>query len=95
MRCPQFIGSEKSLDSITACLMNELIVDCGSTTNTTLTHVMQSARIIADKIATIHYCNIIWGGPAGENNTPHNDFVHEYIHGQIDIPPENKKQAYL
>ena len=88
MRFPQCFGSVEFLDSISAHKVNEPILDYASAT---LTHDMQSARTIADKIAMIHDGKIISIGPAGQTNTPHNKFVHQFIHNQIEISSENKK----
>ena len=70
-------------------IINDLIVHCveetGATT-LTITHDMQSARKIADKIAMIYDGKIIWAGPTDEIDQSGNDFVQQFIHGQIDGP---------
>jgi phospholipid/cholesterol/gamma-HCH transport system ATP-binding protein len=50
---------------------------------------------IADKVAMIHNGKIIGTGPAGDINTSHNDFMQQFIHGQIGSTIENQAQAYL
>ena len=89
----QSISSATFLDPITGDLINELIVYCveetGPTT-ITLAHDMQSAQKFTDKIETTHDGNIIWTDPAEIINTHHNDFMQQFIHGQIESSPENK-----
>jgi ABC-type proline/glycine betaine transport system ATPase subunit len=48
------------------------------------------AQKFTDKIETTHDGNIIWTDPAEIINTPHNDFMQQFIHGQIESSPENK-----
>lgn len=77
------------LDPIMGDIINDLIVHCvketGATT-LTITHDMQSARKIADKIAMIYDGKIIWAGPTDEIDQSGNAFVEQFITGRIDGP---------
>ena len=98
MSFPQSISSVESSDPTTVQIVNALIVDFDIETNATiitLPHDLQSARKIANKIAMIHNGNIILIGPKVGTNIPHNNFVQQFIHAQIERSPENKEQAYL
>ncbi len=77
------------LDPIMGDIINDLIVRCvaetGATT-LTITHDMQSARKIADRIAMIFQGQIIWIGGTDEINNSGNEFVDQFIHGRTDGP---------
>ena len=79
------------LDPIMGDIINDLIVHCveetGATT-LTITHDMQSARKIADRIAMIFQGQIIWIGGTDEINDSGNEFVDQFIHGRTDGPIE-------
>jgi phospholipid/cholesterol/gamma-HCH transport system ATP-binding protein len=74
------------LDPIMGDIINDLIVHCveetGATT-LTITHDMQSAHKIADKIAMIYNGKIVWMGPTGDIDQSGNDIVTQFIHGRI------------
>jgi len=77
------------LDPIMGDIINDLIVHCvGETgaTTLTITHDMQSARKIADKIAMIYDGRIVWAGPTEEIEQSGNDIVTQFIHGRIEGP---------
>jgi len=77
------------LDPIMGDIINDLIVHCveetGATT-LTITHDMQSARKIADRIAMIYKGQIIWIGGTDEIENSGNEFVDQFIHGRTDGP---------
>ncbi|MEK9678839.1 MAG: ATP-binding cassette domain-containing protein [Rhodospirillaceae bacterium] len=77
------------LDPIMGDIINDLIVHCvqetGATT-LTITHDMQSARKIADRIAMIFQGRIIWIGPTDEIETSGNEYVSQFIEGRTDGP---------
>ena len=50
----------------------------------TITHDMQSARKIAEKIAMIYDGKIIWAGPTAEIDQSGNAFVQQFIEGRIE-----------
>ncbi len=84
------------LDPIMGDIINDLIVHCveetGATT-LTITHDMQSARKIADRIAMIYDGKIIWAGPTEEIDNSGNPFVDQFIHGRIDGPIQATVEA--
>jgi phospholipid/cholesterol/gamma-HCH transport system ATP-binding protein len=77
------------LDPIMGDIINDLIVHCvqetGATT-LTITHDMQSARKIADRIAMIFQGRIIWIGPTDEIDISGNEYVSQFIEGRTDGP---------
>ncbi len=82
------------LDPIMADVINDLIVKCtkelGSTTMT-ITHDMQSAVKIADRIAMLYNGEIIWQGPAKEVYASKNPLVDQFVHGRADGPITDEK----
>jgi phospholipid/cholesterol/gamma-HCH transport system ATP-binding protein len=84
------------LDPIMGDIINDLIVHCvketGATT-LTITHDMQSARKIADKIAMIYDGRIIWAGPTEDIDNSGNEFVQQFIHGLIEGPIQATAQV--
>ena len=77
------------LDPIMGDVINELIVRCvaetGATT-LTITHDMQSALKIADRIAMMFEGRIVWIGGKDEINHSNNEFVDQFIRGSTDSP---------
>ena len=77
------------LDPIMGDVINELIVRCvaetGATT-LTITHDMQSALEIADRIAMMFEGRIVWIGGKDEINHSNNEFVDQFIRGSTDGP---------
>ena len=77
------------LDPIMGDIINDLIVRCvaqtGATT-VTITHDMQSAHKIADRIAMIFQGKIIWIGGTDEINDSGNEYVDQFIQGRTDGP---------
>lgn len=77
------------LDPIMGDIINDLIVHCVEETGATaltITHDMQSARKIADRIAMIFQGQIIWIGSTEEINDSGNEYVDQFIHGRTDGP---------
>lgn len=77
------------LDPIMADVINDLIVsnskDLGATT-ITITHDMQSARKIADKVAMLFEGQIIWFGDVKDMYSSGNPYLDQFIHGRADGP---------
>ena len=77
------------LDPIMGEIINDLIVRCvaetGATT-LTITHDMQSAHKIADRIAMIFQGRIIWIGGADEISDSGNEYVDQFIQGRTNGP---------
>jgi len=77
------------LDPIMADVINDLIVDTVrdlGVTTLSITHDMQSARKIANRIAMIYKGKIIWEGPTSEIDNSGNPYVDQFIHGRAEGP---------
>jgi phospholipid/cholesterol/gamma-HCH transport system ATP-binding protein len=88
------------LDPVTTALIDEVIVDLNDrlkTTTVTITHDMESAFRIGDRIAMIHRGKIIASAPPAEFRHLNDPRVQQFIHGQADGPlsdePEPGKPA--
>ena len=80
------------LDPIMGDVINDLIVDCVKRLKATalsITHDMESARKIADKIAMIYKGRIIWSGPVSDIDNTGNDVLNNFIQGDAKRPVEN------
>jgi phospholipid/cholesterol/gamma-HCH transport system ATP-binding protein len=77
------------LDPIMADVINDLIIanskELGATT-ITITHDMQSARKIADKIAMLFEGKIIWFGDVKDMYSSNNPYLDQFIHGRSEGP---------
>ncbi|MCF8470985.1 MAG: ATP-binding cassette domain-containing protein [Parvibaculum sp.] len=77
------------LDPIMGDVIDNLIRDCtralGATT-LTISHDMESAQKIADRIALLYKGNVVWVGPAAEINTCGNPYVEQFVNGDVDGP---------
>lgn len=77
------------IDPIMGDVIDELIVksvkELGATA-LTITHDMDSARRIADRIAMIHDGRIVWAGDVAKLDDSGNDIVDQFIHGRVDGP---------
>lgn len=77
------------LDPIMADVINDLIIanskELGATT-ITITHDMQSARKIADKIAMLYEGKIIWFGDVKDMYSSGNAYLDQFIHGRAEGP---------
>lgn len=72
------------LDPIFSSVINELIrthVKSLGATAITITHDMNSARHVADRIAMLYDGQIIWSGPADEIDNCDNLYVQQFIKG--------------
>lgn len=82
------------LDPIMADVINDLIVKCtkelGSTA-LTITHDMQSALKVGDRVAMLYEGEIIWNGKAKEIYSSKNAYVDQFVHGRADGPITDKK----
>ena len=77
------------LDPIMADVINNLInevIDKIGATAITITHDMESAKKIADKISMLYKGNIIWSGNPGEIERSDNPYVDQFIHGRSEGP---------
>ena len=77
------------LDPIMADVINDLIISnskqLGATT-ITITHDMNSARKIADKIAMLYEGRIIWFGDVKDMYSSGNAYLDQFIHGHATGP---------
>lgn len=77
------------LDPIMADVINDLIISnskqLGATT-ITITHDMNSARKIADKIAMLFEGKIIWFGDVKDMYSSGNAYLDQFIHGRAEGP---------
>ena len=72
------------LDPIMSDVINDLIVDCVKklgATALTITHDMNSARKIADRIAMLYNGEIIWIGTVAELDKTKNPYVRQFVAG--------------
>jgi len=77
------------LDPIMADVINNLIVSVNrkiGATALTITHDMQSAKKIGDRIAMLFDGKIIWAGPADVIDQSGNEYVDQFIHGRAHGP---------
>jgi len=77
------------LDPIMGDIINDLIVQCVrevGATALTITHDMQSARKIADRIAMLYKGKIIWDGTVEELDRVDNPHVDQFVHGSAEGP---------
>ena len=77
------------IDPIMGDVIDRLIVDCVKdlgATALTITHDMESARTIGDRIAMIYEGRIVWVGAVGDIDDSGNDVVDQFINGRIDGP---------
>ena len=77
------------LDPIMADVINNLInevIDKIGATAITITHDMESAKKIADKVSMLYKGNIIWSGKPGEIERSDNPYVDQFIHGRSEGP---------
>ncbi|HYU35413.1 MAG TPA: ABC transporter ATP-binding protein [Thermoanaerobaculia bacterium] len=85
------------LDPVTTALIDEVIVDLNGrlkTTTLTITHDMESAFRIGDRIAMIHKGKIIASAPPAEFRRLEDPRVQQFIHGHAEGPlSEDDPQA--
>ncbi len=77
------------LDPIMADVINNLIneiIDQVGATAITITHDMESAKKIADKISMLYKGSIIWSGDPGEIECSNNPYVDQFINGRSEGP---------
>ena len=77
------------IDPIMGDVIDGLIVSCVrdlGATALTITHDMESARRIGDRIAMIYDGKIVWVGDVAELDRSGNDFIDQFIHGRVEGP---------
>tara|TARA_Y100000591_G_C21851784_1_gene712182 strand:+ start:4006 stop:4767 length:762 start_codon:yes stop_codon:yes gene_type:complete len=78
-------GLDPIMADIINDLINEVIEEVGATA-ITITHDMESARKIADKISMLYEGNVIWTGDAKDINDSQNPYVDQFINGKSEGP---------
>lgn len=84
------------LDPIMSDVINDLIVDCVKklgATALTITHDMNSARKIADRIAMLYDGEIIWVGTVDELDKTKNPYVRQFVAGSAKGPIQMEVKA--
>lgn len=77
------------IDPIMGEVIDSLIVKCVNelgATALTITHDMESARRIANRVAMIYDGEIVWVGDVATINASGNEIVDQFIHGRVDGP---------
>jgi phospholipid/cholesterol/gamma-HCH transport system ATP-binding protein len=77
------------LDPIMADVINDLIVSTvkkQGITALSITHDMQSARKIGDRIAMLYEGKLIWVGSAADVDRTDNEYVQQFVHGRAEGP---------
>ena len=77
------------LDPIMSDVINNLIIKSSKSvgaTTITITHDINSARKIADKIALLYKGKIIWQGTVREMDDTDDPYVNQFIHGRAEGP---------
>ena len=77
------------LDPIMSQVINELIKQCVDDLGATalsITHDMQSLRVIGDNAAMIYDGRIVWHGPAGDIDHSGNALVDQFVQGKAEGP---------
>lgn len=89
---PEFLFFDEpttGLDPIRAAMINRMIsgiVQDSNATAITITHDMESARIVADRAALLNNGSIVWQGETGEFENSDNPFLHQFVNGLSDGP---------
>ena len=77
------------LDPIAGDIINSLIskqVKNLGATAVTITHDMNSARLIADHVVLLHAGKAVWKGAVTDLDLTENAYVKQFIHGSLDGP---------
>ena len=77
------------LDPITSRAINALIqeqVRGLGCTAVSITHDLESARIIGDEVAMLNDGEIVWRGPASQLDNSGNAYVDQFVNGKLDGP---------
>jgi phospholipid/cholesterol/gamma-HCH transport system ATP-binding protein len=77
------------LDPVMGDVIDQLIIKCVrelGASALTITHDMESAKRIGDRIAMLYDGRIIWVGPAQTVDASGNDHVDQFVNGRVDGP---------
>lgn len=84
------------LDPIMADMINELIVHVNREVGATalsISHDMESAAKIGDRIAMLYQGKVVWAGDPDDVNAADNPVVDQFIHGRVDGPIKMQVRA--
>ena len=84
------------LDPIMADMINELIVHVNQEVGATalsISHDMDSARRIGDRIAMLYQGKIVWAGAPGAIDGEVDPVVDQFVHGRVDGPIKMQVRA--
>ncbi len=77
------------LDLLMGEIIDRLIIRCVSelgATAITITHDMDSARRIGDRIVMLHEGRVAWAGDVDQIGNSGNPVVHQFVHGLVEGP---------
>ena len=78
-------GLDPIMSSIINDLIREVVAEIKATT-ITITHDMNSARVIGDTVAMLHDGKIRWSGSLKEMDQSDDPYLNQFIHGRADGP---------
>lgn len=78
-------GLDPIMSSIINDLIREVVAEIKATT-ITITHDMNSARVIGDTVAMLHDGTIRWSGSLEEMDQSDDPYLNQFIHGRADGP---------
>ena len=79
-----------------ADMINELIVHVNQEVGATalsISHDMDSARRIGDRIAMLYQGKIVWAGAPGDIDGEVDPVVDQFVHGRVDGPIKMQVRA--
>ena len=83
-------GSDPIMGDVIDSLIVECVKELGATA-LTITHDMESARRVGDRIAMIYEGKIVWVGGVDAIEHSGNDVVDQFINGRIEGPMSNNQ----
>ena len=81
------------LDPIMGDIIDELIVKCVrelGATALSITHDMDSAKRISDRIAMLYAGKMVWTGPTSEVESTNDPYIRQFVNGLADGPIETE-----
>ncbi|WP_334128842.1 ABC transporter ATP-binding protein [Sneathiella sp.] len=78
-------GLDPIMGDVIHSLIRDFTLALGATT-LTISHDMEGAQKIADRIALLYKGGVVWSGPAADIHTCGNPYVEQFVHGDVDGP---------
>ncbi len=78
-------GLDPIMGGVINALIREIVEEMGATA-ITITHDMDSVRVIADQVAMLHNGIIRWIGPVGQIDTADNPWLRQFVEGRAEGP---------